>query len=254
MVIHKKRLGQHFLHDKNIINKIIKFVKPNKLDNFIEIGPGEGAITIPLIEKISKLILIEKDSSLIPILKDNLSGFENITFINEDILKYEFKDIEKDEIRIIGNLPYNISTEILFKIASTPLAIVDAHFMLQKEVIDRIIAKPGSKEYGRLSIMSQVYFDVKKLFEISPNAFYPKPKVQSAYIRMKKLKSKFKNNKHEKCFYEIVRKSFTARRKMIKTSLKDVITENDWVKLGIDNNKRPEQLSVQNFLNISSIL
>ena len=93
MAIHKKRLGQHFLHDKNIINKIIKFVKPNKLDNFIEIGPGEGAITIPLIEKISKLILIEKDSSLIPILKDNLSRFENITFINEDILKYEFKDI-----------------------------------------------------------------------------------------------------------------------------------------------------------------
>ena len=254
MVIHKKRLGQHFLHDKNIINKIIKFVKPNKLDNFIEIGPGEGAITIPLIEKISKLILIEKDRSLIPILKDNLSDFQNITFINEDILKYEFKDITKDEIRIIGNLPYNISTEILFKIASTPLAIIDAHFMLQKEVIDRIIAKPGSKEYGRLSIMCQVYFDVKKLFEISPNAFYPKPKVQSAYIKMKRLKSKFKNNKHEKCFYEIVRKSFIARRKMIKTSLKDMITENDWVKLGIDNNKRPEQLSVENFLNISSML
>ena len=254
MVIHKKRLGQHFLHDKNIINKIIKFVKPNKLDNFIEIGPGEGAITIPLTKKISKLILIEKDSSLIPILKDNLSEFQNITFINEDMLKYEFKDITKDEIRIIGNLPYNISTEILFKIASTPLAIIDAHFMLQKEVIDRIIAKPGSKEYGRLSIMSQVYFDVKKLFEISPNAFYPKPKVQSAYIRMKRLKSKFKNNKHEKCFYEIVRKSFIARRKMIKTSLKDIITENDWVKLGIDNNKRPEQLSVENFLNISSML
>ncbi|MBC8302809.1 MAG: 16S rRNA (adenine(1518)-N(6)/adenine(1519)-N(6))-dimethyltransferase RsmA [Pelagibacterales bacterium] len=254
MVIHKKRLGQHFLHDKNIINKIIKFVKPNKLDNFIEIGPGEGAITIPLIEKISKLILIEKDRSLIPILKDNLSDFQNITFINEDILKYEFKDITKDEIRIIGNLPYNISTEILFKIASTPLAIIDAHFMLQKEVIDRIIAKPGSKEYGRLSIMCQVYFDVKKLFEISPNAFYPKPKVQSAYIRMKRLKSKFKNNKHEKYFYEIVRKSFIARRKMIKTSLKDMITENDWVKLGINNNKRPEQLSVENFLNISSML
>ena len=254
MVIHKKRLGQHFLHDKNIINKIIRFVQPNKLDNFIEIGPGEGAITIPLIKKISKLILIEKDRSLIPILKDNLSDFQNITFINEDILKYEFKDITKDEIRIIGNLPYNISTEILFKIASTPLAIIDAHFMLQKEVIDRIIAKPGSKEYGRLSIMCQVYFDVKKLFEISPNAFYPKPKVQSAYIRMKRLKSKFKNNKHEKCFYEIVRKSFIARRKMIKTSLKDIITENDWVKLGIDNNKRPEQLSVENFLNISSML
>ena len=254
MVIYKKRLGQHFLHDKNIINKIIKFVQPNKLDNFIEIGPGEGAITIPLIKKISKLILIEKDNSLIPVLKDNLSEFKNITFINEDILKCELNNITKDEIRVIGNLPYNISTEILFKIASAPLAVVDAHFMLQKEVIDRIIAKPGSKEYGRLSIMSQVYFDVKKLFEISPNAFYPKPKVQSAYIRMKRLKPKFKNDKHEKWFYEIVRKSFIARRKMIKTSLKDIITENDWVKLGIDNNKRPEQLSVENFLNISSML
>jgi len=254
MVIYKKRLGQHFLHDKNIINKIIKFVQPNKLDNFIEIGPGEGAITIPLIKKISKLILIEKDSSLIPVLKDNLSEFKNITFINEDILKCELNNITKDEIRVIGNLPYNISTEILFKIASTSLTVVDAHFMLQKEVIDRIIAKPGSREYGRLSIMCQVYFDVKKLFEISPNAFYPKPKVQSAYIRMKRLKPKFKNDKHEKWFYEIVRKSFIARRKMIKTSLKDIITENDWVKLGIDNNKRPEQLSVENFLNISSML
>jgi len=254
MVIYKKRLGQHFLHDKNIINKIIKFVQPNKLDNFIEIGPGEGAITIPLIKKISKLILIEKDNSLIPVLKDNLSEFKNITFINEDILKCELNNITKDEIRVIGNLPYNISTEILFKIASTSLTVVDAHFMLQKEVIDRIIAKPGSREYGRLSIMCQVYFDVKKLFEISPNAFYPKPKVQSAYIRMKRLKPKFKNDKHEKWFYEIVRKSFIARRKMIKTSLKDIITENDWVKLGIDNNKRPEQLSVENFLNISSML
>ena len=254
MVIYKKRLGQHFLHDKNIINKIIKFVQPNKLDNFIEIGPGEGAITIPLIKKISKLILIEKDNSLIPVLKDNLSGFKNITFINKDILRCELNNITTDKIRVIGNLPYNISTEILFKIASTSLAVIDAHFMLQKEVIDRIIAKPGSREYGRLSIMCQVYFNVKKLFEISPNAFYPKPKVQSAYIRMERLKSKFKNNKHEKCFYEIVRKSFIARRKMIKTSLKDIITENDWVKLGIDNNKRPEQLSVQNFLNISSML
>ena len=248
---YKKKYGQHFLHDKNIIQKIISAVQPKKNDVFIEIGPGEGALTNPLADKVDRITLIEKDIDLIPLLKKKFSIFDSVKVLQEDILKCNLMDLVQNETRIIGNLPYNISTEIIFKVISISPKVKDLHVMLQKEVVDRMIAGPGSKTYGRLSIMTQVYFEVEKLFDISPNVFIPKPKVQSSYIKMAPKAYEFKNPEHETTFRKLVLIAFTARRKMIKTSLKDYIDINMLESLLINPNSRPENLTVEEFLQIA---
>ena len=247
---HKKRLGQHFLHDKNIINKIISNLEINIKDTFIEIGPGEGALTTPLLERVESIILIEKDRDLIPILEKKYNH-KKVKIVNQDILKCELSNLIKKNTRIVGNLPYNISTEIIFKLLPFSKDIKDLHFMLQKEVVDRIVAAPGTKIYGRLSVMTQVYFTVKKLFDISPNVFTPKPKVDSAYIRLIPKDYIFDSLIHEQKFRGIVNTVFSARRKMIKTSLKGVMDSQLLQKLLIEPSSRPEVLSVQNYIDIS---
>jgi|TARA_B110000196_G_scaffold189975_1_gene162705 16S rRNA (adenine1518-N6/adenine1519-N6)-dimethyltransferase len=247
---HKKRLGQHFLHDKNIINKIISNLEINIKDTFIEIGPGEGALTTPLLEGVESIILIEKDRDLIPILEKKYNH-KKVKIVNQDILKCELSNLIKKNTRIVGNLPYNISTEIIFKLLPFSKDIKDLHFMLQKEVVDRIVAAPGTKIYGRLSVMTQVYFTVKKLFDISPNVFTPKPKVDSAYIRLIPKDYIFDSLMHEQKFRGIVNTVFSARRKMIKTSLKGVMDSQLLQKLLIEPSSRPEVLSVQNYIDIS---
>ena len=247
---HKKRLGQHFLHDKNIINKIISNLEINIKDTFIEIGPGEGALTTPLLERVENIILIEKDRDLIPILEKKYNH-KKVKIVNQDILKCELSNLIKNNTRIVGNLPYNISTEIIFKLLPFSKDIKDLHFMLQKEVVDRIVAAPGTKIYGRLSVMTQVYFTVKKLFDISPNVFTPKPKVDSAYIRLIPKDYIFDSLIHEQKFRGIVNTVFSARRKMIKTSLKGVMDSQLLQKLLIEPSSRPEVLSVQNYIDIS---
>ena len=248
---YKKRLGQHFLHDGNIINKIVDTIKLNKKDRFLEIGPGEGVLTKSLYKKIKEVYLIEKDKDLIPFLTQQYEDIKNVHIINDDILKYDLFKLMNKEFRIIGNLPYNISTEIIFKVIALAPKIKDIHFMLQKEVVDRIVASPGTKIYGRLSIMTQLYFNVKKLFNISANVFTPKPKIESAYIRLVPKKLDFLNKKHEISFKEVVRIAFTARRKMIKTSLKKFVDEDLLTSLSIDPKSRPETLSIDNFVDIS---
>lgn len=247
---HKKRLGQHFLHDKNIINKIINSFEIDKNDLFLEIGPGEGALTRPLVNKLENIILIEKDKDLIPTLANKFDS-KNVQIINQDILKCDLSNIIKSNMRIIGNLPYNISTEIIFRLLPYSKNIKDLHFMLQKEVVDRIVAGPGTKIYGRLSIMTQVYFTVKKLFDISPNVFIPKPKVDSAYIRLVPKNYAFDSMFHEKKFKNIVTTAFTARRKMIKTSLRGIISPQLLNNLSINPSSRPETLSIKNYMDIS---
>ena len=248
---HKKRLGQHFLHDKNIINKIIKNLKINTKDTFIEIGPGEGALTTPLLKEARSIVLIEKDKDLIPILEKKYDD-KKVKIINKDILKCELSNLIKKNMRIVGNLPYNISTEIIFRLLIFSKDIKDLHFMLQKEVVDRMVAEPGSKTYGRLSIMTQVYFNISKLFDISPNVFTPRPKVQSSYIRMLPRVSLFESTMYESKFKKLVTLAFTARRKMIKTSFKDYLSESDLRDLSINPNSRPEMLSVRDFLKIAN--
>jgi len=247
----KKSLGQHFLHDQNIIKKIINSVKPNIKDVFLEIGPGEGVLSTPLQNKVFELIIIEKDKDLIPILSKLFQDKKNVQIINEDILKIELLNLFNKKMRVIGNLPYNISTEIIFKLIPLNNIIEDIHFMLQKEVVERIIAKPSNKTYGRLSVMAQTYYDVKKLFDISPNVFTPKPKVYSSYLKMCPKVNIFEDKNHENVFSKIVKIAFTSRRKMLKTSLKDTIDIDIFNRLSIDPCLRPEELSPKNFIEIS---
>jgi 16S rRNA (adenine1518-N6/adenine1519-N6)-dimethyltransferase len=245
----KKKLGQHFLVDQNIINKLIKNISPNKVDLIIEIGPGAGAMTKSILPYVKSTCLIEKDKDLINDLEFILKKYEGSKVINQDVLELDFS-IFRYPFRVIGNLPYNISTEIVFKMCKID-NIIDIHFMLQKEVVDRIVSKPNTKVYGRLSVMAQAYFNTKKLFDISENVFVPKPKVKSSFLRLLPRKSIFIDNKHEKIFYNIVKSSFEGRRKMIRQSLSKYLIDSDYNNFNINPKLRAENLTVNDYLLIS---
>ena len=246
---HKKRFGQHFIIDQNVIDKLVTNISPSKKDLILEIGPGNGAMTKYLINKVENMILIEKDTDLLEDLNIIIDEYPNCVLINNDILKYDLNQIDK-RIRVVGNLPYNISTEIIFKMCSYN-KIIDIHFMLQKEVVDRIIATRNMSNYGRLSVMTQAYFEVKKLFNISEHVFYPKPKVKSAFIRLKPKKYLFDNKTHENVFFEIVKDAFSGRRKMIKKSLSEYLVLSSFNELNINPEFRAENLSVNDYISIS---
>ncbi len=246
---HKKKLGQHFLVDQNIINKLVKTISPNKKDTVIEIGPGNGALTKFILPEVKNVYLIEKDIDLIKDLDFMLKSHVSSKIINQDVLEYDFSVFEYP-FRVIGNLPYNISTEIIFKICKVK-NIIDIHFMLQKEVVDRIVSEPNTKVYGRLSVMTQAYFKTKKLFDISENVFMPKPKVKSSFIRLLPRQSVFKNEKHEEIFYNIVKCSFEGRRKMIRKSLNEYLSGDDYDNIKIDSKLRAENLTINDYLLIS---
>ncbi len=180
----RKRFGQNFLHDKNIIHKIIHAIAPQANDTMVEIGPGQGALTQPLLEQLDHLHVIEIDNDLVQWWKEQ--ALSKLTLHHTDALKTDLCTLTKEHsIRLVGNLPYNISTPLLFHFFKHSSCIEDMHFMLQKEVVERIVAQPGSKTYGRLSIMSQFYCEAEYLFTIGPGAFHPKPKVDSAIIRLR---------------------------------------------------------------------
>ena len=246
---YKKSLGQHFLKDQNIVDKIVRHINPSKNDEVIEIGPGDGVMTKSIINKVKKMILIEKDCALIDNLKSSFREHKNSLILNNDILKYNLDSLNRP-VRVVGNLPYNISTEIIFKMCNCN-KIIDIHFMLQKEVVDRIVAKSSSKIYGRLSIMTQAYFNVKKLFDISENVFSPKPKVKSSFVRLSAKKYPFYSKNHENIFYDIVKSAFEGRRKMIKTSLKSYLNVSDFNNINLEPNLRAENLTVNDYILIS---
>ena len=246
----KKKLGQHFLVDQNIINKLVRNISPNTKDTIVEIGPGDGAMTKLILPHVKKMYLIEKDIDLINNLVFILEKYKNSKVINQDVLKYDFS-IFDNPFRVIGNLPYNISTEIIFKMCKIN-NIVDMHFMLQKEVVDRMVSKPNSKIYGRLSVMAQAYFKIEKLFDISENVFLPKPKVKSSFIRLLPRKSVFNNDVHEEVFSNVVKSSFEGRRKMIRKSLNKYLNDHDYNNINIDPKLRAENLTVGNYLHISN--
>ena len=246
---YKKNLGQHFLKDQNIVDKLVRHINPSKHDEVVEIGPGNGVMTKSIINRVKKMILIEKDCDLIDDLKREFHEYENSSILNIDVLNYNLDSLSHS-VRVIGNLPYNISTEIIFKMCNCN-KIIDMHFMLQKEVVDRIVAEPDSKVYGRLSIMAQAYFKVKKLFDISENVFSPKPKVKSSFVRFYARQYPFFNKIHENIFHDIVKSAFEGRRKMIKTSLKSYLSANDFSVMNLKPNLRAENLTVNDYIFIS---
>ena len=250
--IAKKKFGQNFLKDAAIIHSIIQSINPLLNDLLIEIGPGLGALTKPLLEKTNRLLAIELDRDIVSWMENEYSK-KNITIFNEDVLNFNFNQFDQ-KIRIVGNLPYNISTPILFKCIDNILNIKDLHFMLQKEVVDRMIAIPSSPEYGRLSVMLQYYFAMEHLVDVPKESFEPEPKVESSFVRLIPYEQyPFIANNIEQ-FARIVKEAFSQRRKTIRNTLKSFISENDFEKIGINPRLRAENLSVSDFVKISNYL
>ena len=248
----KKKFGQNFLKDSSIIHAIIQSIQPLQDDLLVEIGPGLGALTKPLLEKTKHLFAIELDRDIVNWMQNQYSK-NNITIFNEDILNFNFHQFDK-KIRIVGNLPYNISTPILFKCVENIKIIADLHFMLQKEVVDRMIAAPSSSEYGRLSVMLQYYFAMEHLVHVPKESFDPEPKVESSFVRLIPYDNyPFVANNIDQ-FGKIVKEAFSQRRKTIRNTLKNFMNANDFENIDINPQLRAENLSVSDFVKISNYL
>lgn len=250
----RKRFGQNFLVDQNIIEKIVAAIAPQPDQNLIEIGPGQGAITEPLLDKCSKLNIVELDRDLIPILQNKFQQYPGLTIHQGDALKTDFGQFyqEDNPLRIIGNLPYNISTPLLFHLLSFNKQIRDMFFMLQKEVVERLGATPGEKHYGRLSVMAQYHCKVQPLFLVPPTAFRPAPKVESAIVQLRPYDEPPYKANNPPLLSKLVRTCFQQRRKTIKNSLKLFLNTEQIGQLTIDLTLRPENLSVEDFVQLSN--
>ena len=238
----RKRFGQNFLVDHRVINQIISTISPNNDDSIIEIGPGKGAITFPIIEYLDHLSVIEIDRDLVSMLKSKEQ--EKLTIFQADALTFDFSQIS-NKLRVIGNLPYNISSPLLFHLLDYRKQIIDMTFMLQKEVVDRIVAPPGSKTYGRLSVMMQAFYEVELMFVVPKESFEPQPKIESAILYLKTREQPLVKN--SKPLEEIVKLAFSQRRKTLKNCLKSVLNQSQ---TEIDLSQRAEMLSTENFVTL----
>ena len=252
----RKRFGQNFLVDANIIDKIITSIDPAPNDPIIEVGPGLGALTQPLLSLVNRLDVIELDRDVIPKLR-KLAGREALHIHNIDVLAFDFtaferSDIEGQKLRIVGNLPYNISTAILFHLIQHRDVVRDMHFMLQKEVVERIAAAVGSHDYGRLSVMMQLHFTISPLFTVAADCFRPVPKVESAVVRLTPHPGLPIPPEQYDAFSALVRQAFAHRRKTLKNTLKGLCSPSQMGAVGIDPGKRPQELDIQDYLNLFS--
>ena len=251
----KKQLGQHFLHDRAIIDQIVLAVSPRPGDMIVEIGPGQGAITFPLLARHGALTVIEFDRDLITPLTEAARGHGDLTIVHKDVLKVDFGKLAGDQrIRLVGNLPYNISTPILFHVLEHAEAIIDMHFMLQKEVVDRMAAMPGSKVYGRLSVMLQAVCEVIPLFDVPPSAFRPPPKVDSAVVRLLPRPPGDVGIADPALFERLVRDAFGQRRKTLRNAVQAVCSAEQISASGLRPELRAEQVGVAEFINLSNYL
>jgi len=248
----KKRFGQHFLHDQNIIHRIITAIDPKRHQTIIEIGPGKGALTFPLLEHLDTLHVLELDRDLAQALSKKYAAKKNIVVHCVDALSYDFREISNQHLHIVGNLPYNISTPLIFHLLRYHHSIDDMVFMLQEEVVDRICATPGNKDYGRLSVMVQAHCHAEKLFTVNPGAFSPPPKVMSAIIKLKPGDRFLKEINDPPGFAHIVKLAFSQRRKTLRNCLKGALEKNQIIDLGIVPGARAETLSVDDFIQLAN--
>lgn len=249
----RKRFGQNFLVSESVIHNILRALNPGEDQDIIEIGPGLGALTKPLVESGAQLCAIELDRDLAERLKQQFGAKKNFQLINQDVLKVDlasFFDNGKS-LRIIGNLPYNISTPILFHLLNQSTPIEDMHFMLQREVVDRMGAEPGSSHFGRLSVMIQYRCDVESLISVPPGSFDPPPKVHSAVVRLRPRPPELQATS-EAMLDRIVRSAFGTRRKTLRNSLRKELGADSIESLGIDPGLRPENLSVVDFVKLAN--
>jgi 16S rRNA (adenine1518-N6/adenine1519-N6)-dimethyltransferase len=245
----RKRFGQHFLHDPGILRRIVEAIAPQPADRLVEIGPGEGALTLPLLRAAGHLTAIELDRDLIASLAERARGLGDLNIISADVLTVDFSALAGfSPLRVVGNLPYNISTPILFHCLDYVGSIRDMHFMLQKEVVERMAAPPGSKTYGRLSVMLQLRCTVEPLFKVPPGAFRPPPKVDSAIVRLTPLPADALPDADADLIARLVRAAFGQRRKTLSNALRDLATAQQIDAAGIDPRARAEQLAPSAFV------
>lgn len=275
----RKRFGQNFLHDYNIIYNIISSIQAKPDQHWVEIGPGQGALTEPLLNQGVRLDVVELDRDLVVLLKQKFKQYPNLKIHSADALRFDFSSlvdgddqsagsglartapegaragIARDEnLRVIGNLPYNISTPLMFHLLDNAYCIEDMHFMLQKEVVDRICAAPGSKKYGRLSVMMQYYCATELLFDVPPESFDPAPQVMSAIVRLVPHRQPPVEVNDIAKLNRVVTQAFSQRRKTLRNSLKKLIPEEEIVALGIDPTLRAESISLAEFAQLSNLL
>ena len=249
----RKRFGQHFLTDPGVIDAIVAAVSPRNDDVVVEIGPGQGAITRPLAKRAGTLHTIELDRDLAARLRKDYHDNTNVTLHEADALKFDFAELG-GSLRIVGNLPYNISTPLLFHLLDYRRQIIDMHFMLQKEVVDRMAAPPGSKAYGRLSIMLGCRFQIDALFDVDRQAFEPPPDVTSAIVRLAPLPADTYVINDEQMFAKLVAQAFSQRRKTIRNSLRTMLDESVLKSVGIDPGLRPEAIAIADYVRLANTL
>lgn len=248
----RKRFGQHFLCDEGVIRRIVLAVSPKPGQHLLEIGPGEGAITLPLLREAGSMTVIELDRDLVPRIKASAAGVGEITVINADVLNVDLTALAAgNKLRVVGNLPYNISSPILFHCIEHLDAIADMHFMLQKEVVDRMAAGPGSKTYGRLSVMLQLVCRVEPLLAVPPESFRPPPKVDSAVVRLSPLPASERPTVHAALIERLVRAAFGQRRKTLSNALRDIASVAQIEAAGIDPRTRAEQISPRQWITLA---
>ena len=249
----RKRFGQHFLIDSSVIDAIVQAISPSDEDTVVEIGPGQGAITTPLLSRSGALHVVELDRDLVRILRQRYAGETNLSIHEADALKFDFSTLGNG-LRIVGNLPYNISTPLLFHLLEFRQHITDLHFMLQKEVVDRMAAGPGSKTYGRLSIMLGCYFEIDALFDVDRVAFDPPPEVTSAIVRLVPLPAGRYDVRDAEHLSKLVATAFSQRRKTVRNALRLVADEAMLESVGIDPGLRPEAISIAEYVRLSNTL
>ncbi len=249
----RKRFGQHFLHDQRVIGKILAAVAPKPGEPLVEIGPGLGAITLPLLERCGALTVVELDRDVIPPLQEAAAGKGALTVVQADALKTDISALAPSggKLRLVGNLPYNISTPLLFHFLAHAGRIADMHFMLQKEVVVRMAARPGGKDYGRLTVMLAAHCKVEPLFDIGSGAFRPPPKVASSFVRLTPYATAPFPIPDAKRYAAVVTQAFSHRRKTLKNALLGLVDEAAIRRLGIDPGARPETLSAADYARLA---
>lgn len=252
----RKRFGQNFLHDARVIDDIVAAIDPQPGQHLVEIGPGQGALTEPLLQSGCTLTVIELDRELVTRLKQQFQDAERFTLHSADALSFDFGALGSGDgkLRIVGNLPYNISTPLLFHLLRFADCIEDMHFMLQKEVVKRMSAQPGNKAYGRLSIMLQIRCTVRALFDVSPDCFTPRPKVTSSVVRLQPRPTPPIEIADFSLLDRVVTQAFSQRRKTLRNALRTLCPAEMMGRAHIDPGARAENLSVSDFIRLSNLL
>ena len=246
----KKKFGQNFLVDRYFISKIVNEINPKNNTNILEIGPGKGAITEPILKKTNRISVVEIDPDMIKILKHKIST-KNISILAEDVLCINDEFFKKFN-KIIGNLPYYIATEIILKLTKIYSSSSELYFMVQKEVAERVTANPSNKSFGRLSVILQYYFETELLFELPPEAFSPQPKITSAFIRLIRKKRVSPKVIDKDSFEQIVKVAFSQKRKTIKNNFKNILIDKDFLNLEISPKIRAEALTIDQFIKLEN--